>query len=116
MDESIRKIFPSRFRFFLERKGKTQIDISRDLDVATGTVSSWANGQKLPRVDVMQRLADYFGVRVSTLLEEDGLDVYLREEDDRAFLAAYHAADPSIQAAVRKLLDIPEKSTISNAG
>lgn len=115
MDEKARKIFPSRFRFLLERKGKSQIDVCRDLDVATGTVSSWINGQKLPRVDVMQRLADYLGVRMSTLLEDDGLSVFLREEDDRALLAAFHAADPAIQAAVRKLLDLPEKDSVLSA-
>ena len=108
MEEKVRKTFPAHFRFLLERKGKTQNDVCRDLEVAVGTVSSWINGQKLPRVDVMQRLADYLGVRMSTLLEEDGLALFMQEENDRALLNAFHAADPAIQAAVRKLLDLPE--------
>jgi len=108
MDANVREIFANHLLYLLERQGKTQIDMARDLDVATGTVSSWVNGKKFPRVDVMQRIADYLNVRMSTLVEENGLAAYLQEEDDRLILDAYHAADPSLQAAVRKLLDLPE--------
>lgn len=117
MDANVRDIFASHLLYLLEHQGKTQIDMARDLNVATGTVSSWVNGKKFPRVDVMQRIADYLGVRMSTLVEENGLEVLLQEEDDHRILSAYHAADPSLQAAVRKLLDLPdfEKKGISQS-
>jgi len=108
MDKRVRDIFANHLLYLLEHQGKTQVDMARDLDVSTGTVSSWVNGQKFPRADAIERIAFYLGCRMSTLLEENGLEVYLKDEDDGLLLSAYHAADPAIQAAVRKLLDMPE--------
>lgn len=108
MDRKVRDIFANHLLYLLEHQGKSQIDMSRDLGVSTGTVSSWVNGQKFPRADAIERIAFYLGCRMSTLLEENGLEVYLKDEDDGMLLSAYHAADPAIQAAVRKLLDLPE--------
>lgn len=119
MATNVREIFSSHLGYLLARSGKTQIDMARVLNVATGTVSSWANGQKFPRADMIERIADYLGVRMSTLIEENGLDEYLKEESDRQLLEAYRAADPAIRAAVRKLLDLPaeqEKDSTQYAG
>lgn len=109
MSGNVRTIFAEHLSYLLTYKGKTQLDMARDLNVATGTVSSWVNGQKFPRADMIVRIADYLGVRMSTLIEKNGLKDYLRQQDDHKLLAAYHSADPSIRAAVRKLLDLPEK-------
>lgn len=119
MNTNVRDIFANHLLYLLEHQGKSQTDMARDLGVATGTVSSWVNGQKFPRADAIERIAFYFGCRMSTLLEENGLEVYLKEEEDGQLLAAYHAADPALQAAVRKLLDIPEtkeNATAQSAG
>ncbi len=108
MASNVRDIFSSHLRYLLDHKGKSQIDMARDLGVATGTVSSWVNGQKFPRADTIERISIYLGVRMSTLVEEGGLDSFLREEDDSHLLYAFHSADPSIQAAIRKLLDLAD--------
>ena len=107
MPEDARAAFAKNFSFLLDQRGKTQIDVSRDLDVATGTVSSWANGLKYPRVDKMQRLADYLGVRMSILVEENGIDVFKREEDENRLLTAYRAASREARGYA---MDILEKS------
>ncbi len=119
MNSNVREIFYSHLGYLLAYSGKSQNDVARDLGVATGTVSSWVNGQKFPRADMVQKLSDYLGVRMSVLMEENGLDAFLREESDRELLNAYHAADPSIRSAVRKLLDLPseeQKDTAMSVG
>lgn len=119
MPSNVREIFSARLSYLLSHTGKTQVDMAHDLNVATGTVSSWVNGQKFPRANTIERIAEYLGVRMSTLIEENGLNEYLQEEDDQKLLIAYHAADASIQTAVRKLLDLPsveEEDTSQSAG
>ena len=111
MSDNAREVFARNFSYLLEKRGKSQIDVARDLDVATGTVSSWANGQKYPRIDKVQRLADYLGVRMSILVEENGVEVFNREEEESRLLAAYRAASPDIREAA---LDILEKSAAKN--
>lgn len=107
MPDDARAVFAKNLSFLLDQRGKTQIDISRELEVATGTVSSWVNGLKYPRIDKMQRLADYLGVRMSILVEENGIDVFKREEDENRLLTAYRSASREARGYA---MDILEKS------
>lgn len=49
---------------------KRQSDLIADLDINKATVSTWYNGSKMPRMGTIQRLANYFGVNKSDLIEE----------------------------------------------
>ena len=86
MSDIMREIFVKNLRYLMEKKGITQADICRDLDVSSATVSDWCTGKKYPRVAAMQRLADLFGVRFSTLTTENGLEDY----EDQQRLEALH--------------------------
>lgn len=107
MPDNARSIFSQNLSFLLDRLGKSQIDVARELDVATGTVSSWVNGLKYPRIDKMQQLADYLGVSLSILIEEEGIETYKREAEEERLLSAYRSAD---QAAREYALMILESS------
>ena len=106
MSDNAREIFSRNLSYLLDRLGKSQIDVARELDVATGTVSSWVNGQKFPRIDKLQHLAGFLGVRMSILTEEEGLTIYAKEEEEQKLIDAWRTADDGIKSAVRKLLDI----------
>ena len=54
----------------MEINGKNQADIATLLNVSQAAVSNWCKGIKMPRMDKVQALADYFGVNKSDLLEE----------------------------------------------
>ena len=86
MPDNAREIFVKNLRFFMEEKGISQADICRELDVSSATVSNWFTGQKYPRIDMMQKLADLLGVRYSTLTTESGLSDY----EDQKRLEALH--------------------------
>lgn len=86
MSDIMREIFVKNLRYLMEKKGITQADICRELDVSSATVSDWCTGKKYPRVAAMQRLADLFGVRFSTLTTENGLQDY----EDQQRLEALH--------------------------
>lgn len=69
-DENYRRIFARNLNRFLEINGKNQADIATLLNVSQAAVSNWCKGIKMPRMDKVQALADYFGVNKSDLLEE----------------------------------------------
>lgn len=54
----------------LNKKRKTQADVIRETGLAEATVRSWFNGEKYPRIEGLQILADYFNVPRSRLTEE----------------------------------------------
>ena len=69
----------------MEINGKTQIDIINDLGVNKSAISTWCNGTRLPRMDKVQILADYFGINKSDLIEEktESDDSYYINEETR---------------------------------
>lgn len=69
-EEEYRKIFVERLHYFMNLTGKTQNDLVTDLGYRASTVSDWYNGKKLPRMDKIQALADYFHIEKSDLLEK----------------------------------------------
>jgi len=86
MSDNAREIFQKNLEHIMRLRGVTNTDICLALGVASGTVSSWVTGKKYPRVDVMQRLADYLGVRMSMLTSEDGM----KDLEDMERLEALH--------------------------
>lgn len=68
-----KEILSKNLKNLLERKGKTQTDMAKDLDLKESTVSSWINAVKYPRRDKIELLADYFGVMPSDITEVKSL-------------------------------------------
>lgn len=68
-----KEILSKNLKNLLERKGKTQTDMAKDLDLKESTVSSWMNAAKYPRRDKIELLADYFGVMPSDITEDKSL-------------------------------------------
>ena len=57
--EHNKRIFANNLYYYMQIKNKTQNDIVRDLGITASTVSDWVLGKKYPRIDKMQKLADY---------------------------------------------------------
>lgn len=69
-ENEIKKIFSKNFNNLLKLHDKTQKDICDDLGYHRATVSEWARGMKYPRMDKVERLAQYFNVPISELIDE----------------------------------------------
>lgn len=69
-DELYKKIFSSNLRKYMSLNNKTQVDLINDLGFNKSAVSTWCNGTRLPRMDKLDALAKYFGIRRSDLIED----------------------------------------------
>ena len=70
----------------MELNNKTQIDLINDLGFNKSAVSTWCNGTRLPRMDKVEALANYFGIKRSDLIEdhnESDQPSYYLDEDAR---------------------------------
>lgn len=52
------------------KKGVTDYKVSEATGITKSTFSDWKSGRSKPKVDKLQKLADYFGVPVTCLLED----------------------------------------------
>lgn len=73
-EEEYRRIFVKRLKFYMDSQNVTQADLIKDLGYSSSTVSNWCTGTKLPRMDKIQALADYFGINKSDLIENKSDD------------------------------------------
>ena len=87
MSESEQKwIFSQNLLRLLDISGKIQKEVADSIGVSPQTMNTWCRGIALPRMDKVQLLANYFGVKKSDLLEEkrEKSSYYLSEEADEA--------------------------------
>ena len=71
-----REIFKKNLNRFIEQSGKNKRMISDEMKIPYTTLAEWANGNKFPRADGIEKLANYFKILKSDLLEESE-DVYI---------------------------------------
>lgn len=61
-------MFYDRFYGLCQKAGVTPTQVSRDLGIRQSTVSMWKNQGTTPKYQTLQKLSDYFGVSVDSLL------------------------------------------------
>ena len=95
-EQHFRVVFVKKLAYYMNRDGKNQMDLMNDLHLSSSTVSSWCTGKKLPRMNKIQMLADYFGIELSDLIEEEPDEeqqLFYLEEDERRLLNMYQYLD-----------------------
>lgn len=59
----------NKYEKLLKKTKKTSYQVSKDTGIAQSTFSDWKNGISNPKVDKLQKLADYFDVPITYFLE-----------------------------------------------
>ena len=69
-----REVFAKNLRYYMERSGKMQKDLAEVAGVSAATFNEWLKAKKYPRIDKIDKLADYFGILKSDLIEEKSIE------------------------------------------
>lgn len=69
-DEKVKTIFSNNLKKYMNMVGVNQNDIAKITGVSQQSVSNWINRKQIPRMGIIERLADYFGILKSDLLED----------------------------------------------
>lgn len=113
-------MFWKNFLILCNHKKMTPNGVCADLGLSVATATKWKKGA-VPRDSTLMRIADYFGVTVESLLADTGatekapskvlspitpdLGTLTRHEIN---LLLRYRSKPELQAAVDKLLDVPD--------
>lgn len=69
-----KEVFSSNLRFYMEKRNKSRNEVCEALNFKYTTFTDWCNGVKYPRIDNIEKLANYFGISKSDLIEIKGND------------------------------------------
>lgn len=67
-----KKIFSENLIKYMNLSGENQSEVAAAIGVTKSSMSAYALGVKMPRMDKIQKLAEHFGVGISDLVEGDG--------------------------------------------
>jgi transcriptional regulator with XRE-family HTH domain len=73
-----KEVFAKNLNRYVDESGKTRAEICEALGFKYSTFSDWMNGYKYPRIDNIEMLANYFGVKKADLIEEHKEDFVLK--------------------------------------
>ena len=65
-----KEVFAKNLRKYMESKGITQKELAEKIGVSAPTMNDWLQSKKYPRIDKIEKLANYFGILKSDLIEE----------------------------------------------
>lgn len=81
-DEEQKIIFSKNLNKYLSQSQKTQKEVAEAINVSPQTFNTWCQGIALPRMGKVQKLADYFGILKSDLIDNKE-DLALTQHDKR---------------------------------
>lgn len=103
-EQEYQKLFSRNLRKYMSLNNKTQIDLINDLGFNKSAVSTWVNGTRLPRMDKINMLAEYFGINRSDLIEDKSEPIPtpppLRQDEEQV-LELYNQLDQEDRAELR---------------
>ena len=85
-----KEIFIRNLKRHLSISGEKQIDVATAIGVSTGTFSDWLKGRSYPRMDKIQLLADYFGIKKSDLVEDVNIAKETVSDKEQLVLDLFH--------------------------
>lgn len=65
-----KEVFAKNLKRFMSNSGRDRKDIASDLGIPYSTLTDWANARKYPRINSIEKVARYFGVTKSELIED----------------------------------------------
>jgi transcriptional regulator with XRE-family HTH domain len=70
------------FEQLLQLNNITPYRVAKETGIATATLSDWKNGKSTPKQDKLQKIADYFGVKIEYLMGRE-----INHEDNQVILS-----------------------------
>ena len=71
MNEKDREIFARNLTYYMNRNKVNGVTLAKYMKVSSATVSDWMHGKKMPRVDKLKSLSNFFRINMTDLTDDD---------------------------------------------
>lgn len=65
-----KEILAKNLNKYISKSGKDRGEIAKELNISYSTLTDWVNGNKYPRINNIEKLAEYFKISKSDLIED----------------------------------------------
>lgn len=65
-----KKVMGNNIQFYMNKMGLERADLAKAIGVPYSSLTDWINGKTYPRIDKIERMANYFNIEKSDLVEE----------------------------------------------
>lgn len=96
-NDELKRLFSARLSQLMSEKGINQVEFSKIIGVSESTVGKWLLCKSIPRMGIIQKIADYFHVGKSYLLENEPIQGGYYTDPDVAKLANEIKNDPDLR-------------------
>lgn len=105
-DDEQKKIFAKNLLSLLEKNGKSQREVAGSISISPQTFNTWCQGIALPRMGKIQKLADYFNVDKTVLLDAHS------EENPIQNIQQFHGPQKALNDNYEQLSDHNKKKVV----
>lgn len=70
MNQGNKDVLAKNLKKYIQMTGKDRKEVAIALGVPYSTMTDWVNGNKYPRINNIEMMAEYFGVTKSDLIED----------------------------------------------
>ena len=96
-------IFADNLNKYMQLTGKSRREICEALGFSYYTFSDWVNGKKYPRMDKVEMLANYFGIKKSDLIERKATPEEIKNNDTMSDIIVRMRTDVDFLSVVELL-------------
>lgn len=108
-EDEQKRIFSKNLNYYITNSGKQQKEVAKALGISPTTFNTWCVGKIMPNIGKVQRIADYFGIGKSDLLDDNIL-----ERDPNTDFEIIFNSDIQIIAKKYLSLDTPRRDMLKN--
>ena len=83
-----REVMAKNIKRLMDEMQVKAADVCKALNIKQPTFSDWMNAKTYPRIDKIELMARYFGVKKSELVEEPTVD-YVLTDDEKTLIEMY---------------------------
>ena len=70
MNSGNKSTLSKNLKMYISKSGKDRGEVAEDLGISYSTLTDWVNGNKYPRINNIEKLAAYFEISKSDLIED----------------------------------------------
>lgn len=118
-EDEQKRIFSKNLNYYITMSGKQQKEVANDLGISPTTFNSWCVGKIFPRLSKIEKIANYFNIGKSDLLDEKldsdaSFDArLLTDMNTLDMIKKYYSLSIEDQNAIKRLIESLYRKTES---